>query len=341
MIDSQNMLEAVGGLPGQVEEACRLAREAELPDKREIRNVVVAGLGGSAIGGDLLRGYAAGKLSVPVNVIRDYTLPQYVNDKTLLIATSYSGNTEETLSAFAEAERRGASIIVITTGGKLAEAARSLNVPAVIIPGGIAPRAATGFLFIPGVIILNRMGLVSGAEAEVSEAIEVLKDIKNEITNDVPLEKNQSKQVAGFLKDGIPVIWGASGTSEAAALRWKGQINENAKSPAYWNVFPELNHNEIVGFEAPKELLPKLRVVLLRDKNDHEQVKKRMEITKEIIEKAGAGVREVVSRGEGYIARVYSLIYPGDYASIYLALLNNIDPGPVKVIDYLKQALAR
>lgn len=339
-MDSHNMLGAAAGLPEQIEEAYRLAEEVDLPVKKEIKNVVVAGLGGSAIGGDLLRVYAAGKLNIPVSVVRDYTLPRYIDESSLVIATSYSGNTEETLSAFAEAEKRGASIVVITTGGKLAEAAKNSHIPAVIIPGGVAPRAATGFLFIPAVALLNRLGLAEGIDEDIKETVEVLKSIREEVSDGVPLEKNRSKQIAHFFKDGIPVVWGASGTSEVAAQRWKGQINENAKAPAYWNVFPELNHNEIVGFEVPGEVLNKLRVVMLRDEYDHDQVKKRMEITRRIIEKAGVRVQEVISSGKSCMARMYSLIYPGDYASIYLAFLYNIDPGPVKIIDYLKKELA-
>ncbi|HZK18914.1 MAG TPA: bifunctional phosphoglucose/phosphomannose isomerase [Clostridia bacterium] len=341
MIDSQNMLGAVAGLPEQIQEAYRLGLEADLPGEKEIKNIVVAGLGGSAIGGDLLRVYAGDKSDIPVNVVRDYILPRYVNKNSLVIATSYSGNTEETLHTFAEAKRRGASIVVITSGGKLAEEAGQSRIPAIIIPSGISPRAATGFLFIPAVVLLNRLGLAGGAEADIKETVGILKLLRDELSGDVPAEKNSAKQIASFFKDGIPIIWGASGTSEVVAQRWKGQINENAKSPAYWNVFPELNHNEIVGFEAPGELLPKLRVVILRDENDHPQVKKRMDITKSIIKGAGVGVQEVLSRGKSYMARVYSLIYPGDYASIYLACYYDIDPGPVKMIDHLKQELAR
>ncbi len=341
MIDSQNMLGAVAGLPEQIEKAYQLGMGADLPGKKEIKNVVVAGLGGSAIGGDLLRVYAEDRLDIPVKVVRDYTLPAYVNEGSLVIATSYSGNTEETLDAFEEAKRRAATIVVISSGGRLAKAAEQAGMPVIIIPGGISPRAATGFLFIPAVVLLNRLGLASGVEEDVEETVGILKILRDELSDHVPAERNQAKQIASFFKGGIPVIWGASGTSEVAAQRWKGQINENAKSPAYWNVFPELNHNEIVGFEAPREILPKLRVVMLRDENDHPQVKKRMDITKRIIKKAGVGVQEVFARGKSYMAGVYSLIYPGDFASIYLACFYDIDPGPVRMIDHLKQELAK
>lgn len=339
-VDSMNMFRALWGLPEQCADAWRLGTQGPLPVAGAISNVLVTGLGGSAIGGDLLRVYSAGKMAVPVAVNRDYVLPAYVDRSTLVFVVSYSGNTEETLSAYEEARNRGCPIVALTTGGKLKELADRDGVPVITVPGGLAPRAATGYLFIPTLAVLERLGLLSGLEAEVRELVEHLEEIRENLKPEASLEDNLAKQLARDFYNRIPVIWGGSGTTGVVAQRFKGQINENAKAPAYWNVFPELNHNELVGFEVPKELLEKLYVVILKDEEDHPRVKIRMEITRGIVAKAVSGVTEIKSSGQGVLARMYSLIYVGDYASVYLAALYGIDPGPVRIIDYLKAELA-
>lgn len=339
-IDSTGMLAALEGLPVQCTEACRdLARHVELPEIEAISNIVVTGLGGSAIGGDLLRVYAADKVTVPIVVNRDYGLPKFVGPDTLVFAVSYSGNTEETLSAYEEARARGASIIAITTGGKLGEMAQRDGVPVIRVPSGIAPRAATGFLFIPTLRILQGLGLLPDVLDEITEMIDFIRDMRKKLGPEAPEEENPAKQIARKLHNKIPVIWGSAGTTEVVAQRWKGQINENAKAPAYWNVLPELNHNEIVGFQFPLEILKKVHVIILRDERDHPRVHKRIEITKDVIKDAVDGYTEVWASGNGVLSRLYSLIYTGDYTSVYLAALYGIDPGPVKVIDYLKREL--
>jgi glucose/mannose-6-phosphate isomerase len=340
-LDTTGMIPGLEGLAAQ----CALAggdicRNVDLPGFDAISNIVVTGLGGSAIGGDLLRVYAAGKCPVPIIVNRDYGLPHFVGPDTLVFAVSYSGNTEETLSAYEEAQVRGASIITITTGGKLAELALRDSVPIVKIPSGLAPRAATGYLFIPTLGILQRLGLIPDISAEISEMTGFIKELQKKIGPTSPVEENLSKQLARKLYEKIPVIWASTGTTEVVAQRWKGQINENAKAPAYWNVFPELNHNEIVGFQFPLEILNKIHVIILRDERDHPRVQKRIEITKDMIEDVVDGITEVWATGNGVLSRLFSLIYTGDYTSFYLAALYGLDPGPVKVIDLLKNKLA-
>lgn len=339
-IDSTGMLAALEGLPLQCSEAYgNLTDQVELPDIEAISHIVVTGLGGSAIGGDLLRVYAADKISVPITVNRDYVLPGFVGPDTLVFAVSYSGNTEETLSAYEEARARGASVIAISTGGKLGEMAGRDGIPLVKIPSGCAPRAATGFLFIPTLGILQRLGMLPDLTGEITEMISFVRELRKKLRPETPVEDNQAKQIACKLYKKIPVIWGAAGTTEVVAQRWKGQMNENAKVPAYWNVFPELNHNEIVGFQFPREILEKIHVIILRDGRDHARVQKRIEITKDVIKDVVDGYTEVWASGEGALSRLFSLIYTGDYASVYLAALYGIDPGPVKVIDFLKREL--
>lgn len=340
-LDSTGFFEALAGLGEQCLKAYEIGRKAAVPRLAEVRNIMVTGLGGSAIGGDLLRVYCQERLGVPVVVNRDYTLPAFADAGTLVFAVSYSGNTEETLSAYHQARGKGCPVVALTSGGKLQALAAADGVPVVQVPAGLAPRAATGYLFLPMLAVLEGFGILAGVADEVAELARELEAYRAAYGLETPEEKNPAKRLAQNLKGRIPVVWGASGTTEVVAQRWKGQINENAKAPAYWNVFPELNHNEVVGFEQPAELLRQLWIVFLKDSGDHPRVGYRMEVTRQIIEKRVAGVTEVVSTGAGLLARLYSLIYLGDWTSAYLAALYGIDPGPVKVIDYLKGELAK
>lgn len=340
-VDSTGFFASLTGLGTQCIRAYEIAQGVAVPKVQEVKAVAVTGLGGSAIGGDLLRVYSHERLSVPVVVNRDYTLPAFVGGNTLVFAVSYSGNTEETLSAYQDAREKGSAVVALTSGGKLKALADRDGVPVIQVPMGLAPRAATGYLFIPMLAVLERLGMLRHLAGEVSEVARELEVYADAYGPDTPVEKNPAKRLALDFEGRIPVIWGASGTTDVVAQRWKGQINENAKAPAYWNVFPELNHNEIVGFEKPEELLRKLWVVMLRDKGDHARVGYRMEITRRIITGRVAGVTEVTSTGDGMLARLYSLIYLGDWASVYLAVLYGIDPGPVRVIDLLKGELAK
>lgn len=338
--DSMQMFRAAWELPAQCATAWRLGQEAALPPRKPYRQIVVTGLGGSAIGGDLLRVFTAGQLGIPVIVNRDYRLPRFVDDGTLVFAVSYSGNTEETLSAYDDARARGAAVVALTSGGKLSERARRDMVPLVTVPAGIAPRAATGYLFLPMLAVLERLGFLNGMAAEVSGLVRHLETLRGEYGPDTPTERNPAKKLAQDLYGRLPVIWGISGTTEVAAQRWKGQINENAKAPAYWSVLPELNHNEIVGFEQPGEVLGHIWLIVLRDPEDHPRVNLRVEITRSFVGSA-AGISEFTASGPTRLARLYSLVYLGDYTSLYLALLYGTDPGPVRVIDRLKAELGR
>ncbi len=337
----EKMAEYLWGLPEQF--ASILNQGISLPVKyqRNYSNIVVTGLGGSAIGGDIIRTYALQKAQVPVIVNRDYDMPGFVNSDSLVLTVSYSGNTEETLSCYQQARSQGAAIIAVTSGGKLADIAEADGYAVVKIPGGLAPRAATGYLFAPLALIFEEIGIIQGAANDIEETVQVLKVVREGIHPGVDLPQNQAKAIAREMKDSLPIIWGSSARSETAALRWKAQINENAKSPAYYNIFPELNHNEIVGFGMPKDLLARLLIIILRDPEDHPQVKKRMEISKEIIRSHVKKIVELEAQGESFLAKFYSLAYVGDYASFYLALEYGINPSPVETIDYLKAELAK
>lgn len=338
--DPANMLGALGELANQCRQAVSLARGVDIDTGRSFRNVLVTGLGGSAIGGDFLRVYAAKRCPVPVAVNRDYSLPAYVNEDTLIFATSYSGNTEETLSAYREARSKKAYVVVITSGGQLGESARQDNVPFVSIPGGLQPRAATGYLFLPTLVVMEKLGLMSGVSGDFDDLFAALEDYRNKIGPENSVEVNPAKQMAQRFFGKIPVIWGAFGTTETVAMRWKGQINENSKAPAYFNVFPELNHNEIVGTEFTEDILNNLQLVFLRDEEDHPRVEKRFKITREIIGDRVGGITEVWGSGKSSLARMFTLTCLGDYTSVYLALLYGVDPSPVELITLLKNRLA-
>lgn len=339
--DPEGMLETLAGLPEQCEAAWRLGKEAELPDIAGVpSHVVIAGMGGSAIGGDLVRILAGKDARVPITVSREYQLPSFVDQKCLVFLISYSGNTEETLSSYDDAKKRGASRIAVTTGGKLAALAHADGVPVVEVPSGLPPRSAIGYLFLPVLVILQRVGVFSES-IDVGELVTRLRELRSQLKPTSPSAENPAKQLASRFYGKIPVIYGASGTTEVVAVRWKGQFNENSKCLAYCNVFPELNHNEIVGYEAPEELLRSLELVFLREKSDHPRVQARMEITKKILRDRVSGVSEYWGEGDSFLTRLFSLIYLGDYTSVYLALLYGINPKPVAVIDYLKKELAK
>lgn len=339
-IDPQGMGDLIHGLPEQCEEAYKIAEDAALPQGGRPANIVVLGMGGSAIGGDLVRSLLEHELPVPFIVSRDYSIPRFVGPDSLVIASSYSGNTEETLSAYSEARARGARCMAITTGGKLAELAKRDNIPLITIPGGLPPRAAIGYSFVPTLVILERLGLVASKEVGFTEMVRVLKDLRAQIGPQVPAEKNLAKQLAERFYGKIPLIYGSQPWKSVVAFRWKTQINENAKSVAFASAFPELNHNETVGWEAPERLLSEIEVVLLRDREDSPRLVRRFEVTSQIMRDHVGSITEVWSVGASALARLFSLLYIGDYASYYLAIMNDIDPKPVRVIDYLKSQLA-
>lgn len=340
-MDAGGMLSAISGLPSQCREAWEIASTVTIPaEYRNRENVISIGMGGSAIGGDLVRTLTASEMNQPMTVIRGYDIPGFVSDKTLAILSSYSGNTEETLTAYESCNKRGAKIVAITSGGRLAELARKDGVPLVLVPSGLQPRAALGYLFLTALSIVQKAGLVTDKSEDVEEACDVLEQLVGVLGPSSPAEVNQSKRLAMHMFGRIPVIYAAVGFPAAAALRWKCQINENSKTHAFWNEIPEMNHNETVGWSALDEIQKALCVIFLRDKGEHPRIAKRFEITKSIV-KGASSINDVHSLGRSELARLLSLIYVGDFASFYLALLYGVDPTPVKVIEFLKSELAK
>ncbi|NBC18673.1 MAG: bifunctional phosphoglucose/phosphomannose isomerase [Bacteroidetes bacterium] len=299
--------------------------------------IVVVGMGGSAIGGDLLRTLTADVSPVPIVVVRNYRLPAWVGPQTLVIASSYSGNTEETLSALGEARERGAMLAGVTSGGEVQQQAETFGFPYVTLPGGMQPRAALGYSLTALLTLVERIGLVTLPPAAWREAQEALERQSAALSQ---LDDNRALTLAQELKDTLPFIYAGAGRLEAVALRWQTQIHENAKMLATGNLFPELNHNEIMGWEQPAPVHEQVSVVLLRDPADHPQVKRRMDVTRDLIGHRAAHWVEVPAEGQHPLARVLGLINLGDWVSFYLAMLRGIDPTPVDLIGRLKATLA-
>ncbi|HHY45962.1 MAG TPA: bifunctional phosphoglucose/phosphomannose isomerase [Firmicutes bacterium] len=340
-LDPGGMLKLVSGLSEQCRRAWEISSRVTLPaEYRNRENIVAFGMGGSAIGADLVRLLVAPEMGIPFLVVRGYDIPHYVSDKTLAIVSSYSGNTEETISAYEAARERGAKLVAITSGGRLAELSRKDGVPLIALPGGYSPRAALGYLFLAALSVVQKVGLIQDKSEDVEEACDVLEQLAEVLGPASPVDVNQSKRVALEMFGRVPVIYGPAGFPAGAALRWKCQVNENAKAQAFWNEVPEMNHNEIVGWGGDESIQKGLSVILLRDKGEHPRVARRLEIVKSLV-KGASSVTEVQSIGRSELARLLSLIYVGDFASVYLAFLYGVDPTPVKVIDYLKLELGK
>jgi len=342
-IDPSEMYDKIYHFPEQLEQAKTIGLTVK-PGKKyysNLENVVVAGMGGSAIGGDLVRSYLAGSIEFPFQICRHYRLPEFVDENSLVVISSYSGNTEETLSALDDAMKRGAKIACITSGGKVAEIAKAKDFLSVELPKGYPPRAALGFSFVPLLFLLSKLGFTGDVEKDITELIGGLKSYRDQYAWDIETEKNPAKSLALRLHKKIPIIYAGPELTDAVGTRWKGQICENAKCLAFNNQFAEFNHNELVGWNVIDAYRDKLIVIYLRDNGDHERIQKRMEIVRTIIEKQNVEVVDVYSHGDFPLGRMFSLIQLGDFTSLYLAILNNTDPTPVKVIDFLKGELEK
>jgi len=313
----------------------------DLPlDYADVDRVVILGMGGSAIGGDLVSTLAVSEARLPVIVHRDYDLPAFVDARTLVIASSYSGMTEETVSAFEQALGYDAKKLVITTGGKVKGLAESRNIPVFNFDYKAQPRAALAFSLLPILGFLQKLGFLSDKSTDVTETVQTLKALSRSIKENVPSSQNPAKQLAERLYGKLAVIYGAGIVTEVAH-RWKTQLNENSKVWAFYEVFPELNHNAVVGYQFPAELAGKIFVVLLRTSRLSERIQLRYRITCQLLEQAKVSYQIVDGEGNSALSQMMSLVLFGDYVSYYLAILYGIDPTPVKAIDYLKEQLAK
>jgi len=336
-IDKSDMLAFCTEAPKHYEQAAKTAKKLSVSYYKP-QTIVIAGMGGSAISGELLKDWTRDKITVPIEVSREYFIPAYADKNTLVLVTSYSGETEESLSAFLDATKRKCMTVCISSGGTLQKFAEKLGVPHLCVPAGMAPRATLPYLFMPLPILLEKMGLVSDVTPEISETTNALRQVSDANSPENPLKDNVAKSFASNICGTIPVVYGF-GFYRAVAQRLKTQFNENSKVPAKWEVFPELNHNEIVGWEKHGELTKILSAILIRDKAEPAEVRSRIEITKTLLQPAASKTLEVWAQGESALAKMLSTIVIGDFTSVYLAILRKIDPTPVKTIDLLKKRL--
>jgi glucose/mannose-6-phosphate isomerase len=277
---------------------------------------------------------------LPLIVNRDYSIPAFIGPDSLVIASSYSGNTEETLITSADALKAGAKIVAVTTGGELAQWAEQNRLPLVSFSYKAQPRAALGYSFSLVLGILARLGWVSDKSQDMDEAIAVMKAWQTEICETVPAAKNKAKQIAQWLWGCLPVVYGAGYLSEIAR-RWKGQFNENAKSWGFFEQMPELDHNAVMGYVSPSALRDRMRVILLRSSLDHPRNQRKFEVTEDILKRQGVSTQLVEARGQSALAQMLSVVHLGDYVSYYLAMLYQNDPTPVDTITYLKEQMAK
>ena len=342
-IDPGGMIRHVTALPRQLAEAREAVRSAppRLPASAKVREVVVTGLGGSAISGDILKSVFWKSSPIPLSVNRFYELPGHVGPGSLVVCASYSGNTEETLSAFHQSLKRKAHVLVLSSGGKLMEEAAQRGLPFCRMAGGLPPRAAFGTAFGTLLTALEALKLAPDLSHDYREAVGVLERLSGEWGSAHTSSRNDAKRLALFIHKRLPVIYAGADLLEAVAYRWRCQINENAKEAALSAVIPEMNHNEILAYSAATTETRRLAVISLRDESDHPQVKRRFELIRELLTGRAAGVREARAHGGSTLSRVLSLVLMGDYVSVYLAYLKGVDPTPIPFIDLLKKRLSQ
>lgn len=342
-LDGSRALETTRAYARQFAEGWNLGRRfAPPPLRHPVHEVVVLGTGGgSAASVRLLEAYLWDALPVPLFLVQGYRLPAYVDGDSLVIAVSHSGNTEEILATFQEARQRGATLVVLTAGGTLKAMAEPSGIPVCTVPGGLMPRIAIGYLFFPLLALLAHWGLVDDRSDEVEEAIALLDQLATRYAPEVPTARNAAKQIALELEGRIPLLYGSDPLTGAVALRWKNQLAENSKLLAFANVIPHLHHDEAVGWDGPSHLLRQFHVTLLRDAEDDAKTVRRQEISAELLAERVGAVRVVTSEGTSRLARLFSLVYLGDWVSLYAALRQGIDPTPVAIIDLFKAKMGQ
>ena len=337
-LDSLGMFEVTAGLPEQVAAAVGAAHDLDgLPEHAYVENVVVLGMGGSGIAGDVMVAVAGPFLPVPVVVVKSYDLPDFVGRGSLVFAISFSGDTEETVEAAGEAADAGASLVAVTSGGELALLAEEWGAPVVPVPATLPqPRAALGAMAIPPLVVLEDIGLFPGASQWVALAVDQLRRRRDQLLR----PGNPAEEIARRIGRTIPIVHGAQALGAAAALRWRTQVNENAKSPAFSAVYPELCHNEIAGWGQHGDITRQIvTLVNLRHDAEHPQIVRRFDFVSDMMREVVADIVDVRAEGEGDLAQLMDLVIMGDFVSLHLAAREGIDPGPVPVLEQLKQRL--
>ncbi|TRO55847.1 bifunctional phosphoglucose/phosphomannose isomerase [Candidatus Bathyarchaeota archaeon] len=338
--DSEGMLETITGFPQSARKAIQNTEGIRFKiHGGNYDAILIAGMGGSAVGGLLLKDWLEDTIKIPITVNRGYHLPAWVDENTLIYAVSYSGGTEETLSQYREAVERGCSVVCFCSGGLLADRARENEHTLVKFPKGMQPRASLPYQFFNLIGVTRRIGLINDAKwTEVEEAIKVLEEICSEMNPTVPIESNQSKRLAEEIKGYIPYVYAPS-LLASVAYRYSTQFNENSKSPSGTNFYPEAFHNSIMAREAGKELLEKICAIIIQDKEGETRLSKKIDVSVELMKERFGKVITVETRGTSNLARMMSVLVKGDYASAYLGLLYGTDPSATESIRILKASM--
>ncbi len=344
-IDLSDMAGHIARMGEHIRDAVKIFSAAALLPMESKGPIIILGMGGSAIGGELAKCYLTGKSTMPIIVNRGYDLPSYAKEDSFVIASSYSGNTEETLSAFEQAVARKLPVVCITTGGKLGERAKQLGLPVISQVAGMQPRAALAYSFVPILLLLEKLGRAGSGQAgstdprDLERAATLLDTLAERYGYGHLDDNNAAFRLAGEIAHRIPVIYAAS-DFEAVALRWRGQIHENAKHVAFSNVLPEMNHNELEGWAHPIDLIQHFSVIFLRSpKDEHERVTRRFAAMREVFRSKQVDVIELSAEGETRLERMMSLVALADWTSLYLALFAGIDPTAIPAIEMLKQKM--
>ncbi len=339
--DSCGAYERIFDLGGQCQAAWQLVQKWQPPVlPSPPQQIIIAGMGGSAIGGDILRALTLAESRIPISIHRDYDLPAWAGPQTLVIASSYSGNTEETLSAAEEAHRRGAPLLAVTTGGTLAKKAQEWKAGLLTFNYPAQPREALGYGVVLLLGALARIKLLPDPDEQIRETVAELAALSQELALTVPADRNLAKEIATWVYGCLPLVYGA-GLLAPVARRWKGQFNENSKSWAGFEELPEMDHNAVTGTEHPASFAGEVRGIFLTADLDHPRNRLRQEITRGLLEKAGASCRTIGGRGRSGLAQMLTCAFIGDAASYYLAMLYRADPTAIPNIKALKEALAK
>jgi glucose/mannose-6-phosphate isomerase len=340
-VDRQGMLGVVASTGTQLRRGFELGRSAPfLPSAEGIDAIVICGMGGSGVAGDVLRSVCSADAPVPVVVVKGYSLPAFCGAGSLVFAVSFSGGTEETLAAYTEAVARGCRVVAVSTKGELAALAEADDVAHVAVPDDVPmPRAALGYLAAIPIGALDALGLLPPSSDAVERTSSLLDELSGRVGPDSPVERNEAKSIARWLGGRTPLIWGTEGPAEAAALRWKTQLEENAKVAAFHSVLSELDHNDIEGWAGDDG--GRFAAVVLRHGREHPRMAARVEATLAALAGSGLEGREVRAPGSSLLEILFSLMMLGDFVSVYTAILRGVDPTPVPVLTGLKERLRR
>jgi len=336
----EEMFRLLAQSPKDYERAWILGEETPLPNfnPNSINQILVVGMGGSAIGGNFMQAIANMGGSCPVIVTKGYTLPAWVKRDTLVFFISYSGNTEETLYAYHQVKEKGAQCLIITSGGILATEAEEGDM-VLFVPPGLPPRMALPWLSLPLLVLASRLNLINLSKDQGQSIAGAVAKTQKLLAPEVKTEKNQAKQIASLLWIKTALIWGVQNSTEAVAMRWKCQLNENSKIPAFYNCLPEASHNEIMAVETLPWVSKDYQIICLRDQEDHPRLDQAFQVTQKLLEDKTAGFINIWGEGETLLARNYSLVLLGDYISTYLACLYGIDPLPIDLISQFKEGM--